>query len=130
MTIASVQLAAPCTLAALDIDTRTSTGNFRPMASVHGEARVAGRPDVSTAWTELLGYARLRATVIMFRAAIARHLDAPETHIFPMAALRVYGPTERASDWTAIGSCAARLGRGLNGGRALALQRRALRLEA
>jgi allantoicase len=116
-----VQLAAPCTLAALDIDTRYFTGNYPPYASVQA-CRVAGRPDESTAWTELLAYAALAGNshnvFALQSQGIWTHL---KLNIFPdggVARLRAYGAVHR--DWTAIGSAPLDLAAALNGGRALA----------
>src|SRR5579862_7700856 len=54
-----VQLAAPCTLTTLDIDTRFFTGNYPPYASVDG-CHARGKPDGSTQWIELLPRVGLR----------------------------------------------------------------------
>src|SRR5580698_3539751 len=48
-----VKLAAPSTLAALEIDTRHFTGNFPPFASVQA-CRVEAVPDTHTLWKVLL----------------------------------------------------------------------------
>src|SRR6202000_1626624 len=48
-----VQLAAPCTLAAFDIDTRYFTGNYPPFASVQA-CRIGGAPHAHTPGSVLL----------------------------------------------------------------------------
>src|ERR1700676_4189746 len=48
-----LRLAAPSTLAALDIDTRYFTGNYPPYASVQA-CRTDGEPNANTQWTVLL----------------------------------------------------------------------------
>jgi allantoicase len=116
-----VQLAAPCTLAALDIDTRYFTGNYPPYASVQA-CRAAGRPDETTAWTELLPYAALagnrRNWFELQSPGVWTHL---KLNIYPdggVARLRAYGAVHR--EWATTGSAPLDLAAALNGGRALA----------
>jgi allantoicase len=116
-----VRLAAPCTLSAVDIDTRFFTGNYPPHASVQA-CRSAGAPDQSTAWTELLPFAALQGNQHNFfelsPANVWTHL---KLNIFPdggVARLRAYGEVQR--DWTpATSGEAIDLAAALNGGRAL-----------
>jgi allantoicase len=115
-----VQLAAPCTLAALEIDTRYFTGNYPPHASVEA-CRVDAAPDASTTWTELLPRVALRGdarnTFVVTSHAVWTHL---KLNIFPdggVARFRAYGTVHRrwAHDEVECDLAAA-----LNGGRALA----------
>jgi allantoicase len=117
-----VKLAAPSTLAALEIDTRHFTGNFPPYASVQA-CRIDGTPDATTAWIELLARSALngdrRHLFELPSAGIWTHL---KLNIFPdggIARFRAYGSVYR--DWA---NDAARepidLAAALNGGTALA----------
>jgi allantoicase len=114
-----IQLAAPGTLSALDIDTRFFTGNFPPHASVEG-CRVVGRPDSSTSWVSLLPHTPLRGDshniFELSEQAVCSHL---RLNIHPdggVARLRAYGSVHR--DWT-VGEASVDLAASLNGGRAL-----------
>src|SRR5271166_2693607 len=121
-----VRLAAPCTLALLEIDTRHFTGNFPPFASVQA-CRLAGNPDPNTAWTELLPRVSVKGDARNFfelaPGDIWTHL---KLNIHPdggVARLRAYGTVHR--DWaSAVAGPAAGdpvdLAAALNGGRALA----------
>lgn len=89
-----VALAAPATLAVLDIDTRHFTGNFPPFATVEA-CRSAVAPDATTVWTELLPRSALSGNQRNFFA-----LQSPATwthlklNIYPdggIARLRAYG---------------------------------------
>lgn len=117
-----VHLAAPCTLALLEIDTRYFTGNFPPFASVQG-CRITGQPEQATVWTELLPRVALQGDHRNFfepaSNGIWTHL---KLNIHPdggVARLRAYGSVHR--DWTsaAVGADVD-LAAALNGGRALA----------
>ncbi|HWW20086.1 MAG TPA: allantoicase [Steroidobacteraceae bacterium] len=116
-----VQLAAPSTLHALDIDTRYFTGNYPPHASVEA-CHSAGKPDASTRWSELLAYSALqgnqRNLFSLQSSAIHTHL---KLNIHPdggVARLRAYGAVQR--DWSrAASSDVIDLAAALNGGRAL-----------
>jgi|SRR5271166_7118858 len=122
-----VRLAAPCTLALLEIDTRYFTGNYPPFASVQA-CRLADQPDQRTVWTELLPRVSLKGDARNFFELAAgdiwTHL---KLNIHPdggIARLRAYGSVHR--DWSAAdrGDPAAHdpvdLAAALNGGRALA----------
>jgi allantoicase len=127
-----VRLAAPCTLALLEIDTRFFTGNYPPFASVDA-CRVpdAATPDAATSWTSLLPSAPLRGDARNFfelpSGGIWTHV---RLNIHPdggVARLRCYGAVHR--DWApaaggdagaGVGVGAIDLAAALNGGRALA----------
>jgi allantoicase len=116
-----VQLAAPCTLAVLDIDTRYFTGNYPPFASVQG-CLVSGIPDDTTQWSELLPHSPLQGNQHNYfdlrSGGIWSHL---KLNIFPdggVARLRCYGTVHR--DWARAGNGIVDLAAALNGGRALA----------
>jgi allantoicase len=116
-----VQLAAPCSLALLEIDTRFFTGNYPPYSSVqacHGDSA----PTLATQWTELLAYSPLKGNQ---RNVFAAASDGIWTHlrlnIFPdggVARFRAYGTVHRDSSLAATESID--LAAALNGGRALA----------
>jgi allantoicase len=116
-----IQLAAPGTLAALDIDTRFFTGNYPPYASVQA-CRIAGKPNAATSWQELLRYSRLhgnqRNLFELSSTEIWTHL---KLNIHPdggVARLRAYGSVHR--DWSHLsGDEPLDLVAALNGGRAL-----------
>jgi allantoicase len=116
-----VQLAAPCTLDALDIDTRYFTGNYPPHASVEA-CHSAGKPDASTAWSELLAHTPLqgnqRNLFPLKSSGVHTHL---RLNIHPdggVARLRAYGTVHR--DWSRTSSSdVLDLAAALNGGRAL-----------
>lgn len=117
-----VQLAGPCALTLLDIDTRHFTGNYPPSASVQA-CRLKGPPDDRTRWTELLPSSPLKGNQRNFfelrSSEVWTHL---KLNIYPdggVARLRAYGTFER--DWSGhAGSEAVDLSAALNGGRALA----------
>jgi allantoicase len=116
-----VQLAAPCSLQALEIDTRHFTGNYPPHASVQA-CRVDGRPDARTMWSEVLPHTALggdrRNLFAVNSAGIWTHL---KLNIFPdggVARLRAYGAVHR--DWPLAETAIVDLAAALNGGRALA----------
>jgi len=116
-----VRLAAPCTLALLEIDTRFFTGNYPPHASVQA-CRAAGAPTAATQWTELLAYAPLkgdhRNTFALASDGIWTHL---KLNIYPdggVARFRAYGTVHR--DWSGAGAESIDLAAALHGGRALA----------
>jgi allantoicase len=116
-----VQLAGPCTLALLDIDTRYFTGNYPPFASVQA-CRIDGRPDGHTKWTLLLPSSPLKGDQHNFfplqPEGVWTHL---KLNIHPdggVARLRAYGAV--LPDWTGAGAGAVDLAAALNGGRALA----------
>ena len=117
-----VKLAAPSTLAALDIDTRYFTGNFPPYASVQA-CRSDADPSAATPWTELLPRSALHGDqhnlFELQSSGIWTHL---KLNIYPdggIARLRAYGDVYR--DWARrIGTEAIDLAAALNGGRALA----------
>lgn len=117
-----VQLAGPCTLTALDIDTRHFTGNYPPFASVQA-CRCDGIPDANTGWTELLPRSALRGNQ---RNAFALVHSGTWTHlklnIFPdggVAHLRAYGAI-RHDFGPDAGAAPVDLAAALNGGRPLA----------
>ncbi len=115
-----VQLAAPCTLATFDIDTRFFTGNYPPYASIQA-CRSETAPTAETPWTELLPYSALQGDRHNFfdirSTDIWSHL---KLNLFPdggVARLRAYGSVHR--DWTATSAGAlVDLAAALNGGRA------------
>jgi allantoicase len=116
-----VQLAGPCTLALLEIDTRYFTGNYPPNASVQA-CLTTSAPDEHTRWTELLPYSPLggdrRNFFELESSGVWTHL---RLDIFPdggVARFRAYGSVHR--DWTQAGNEAIDLAAALNGGRALA----------
>jgi allantoicase len=117
-----VKLAAPSTLAGLDIDTRYFTGNFPPYAAVQACSTDAS-PDEQSAWSELLPRSALLGDQHNFfelqSAAIWSHL---KLNIYPdggVARLRAYGSVY--CDWAQrSGSDAVDLAAALNGGRAVA----------
>jgi allantoicase len=117
-----VQLAAPCTLASLDIDTRYFTGNYPPSASVQA-CRTSGVPDEGTTWTEILRYSPLKGDQHnVFDVPSSEVWTHLKLHIYPdggVARLRAYGQVHR--DWGAHpGNEPLDLVAALNGGRALA----------
>jgi allantoicase len=117
-----VKLAAPSTLAALEIDTRYFTGNYPPHASVQA-CRCDAPPDATTRWTELLPRSALSGNQRHFfelqTASIWTHL---RLNIFPdggVARFRAYGSVYR--DWAdAAAGEPVDLAAALNGGVALA----------
>jgi allantoicase len=117
-----VKLAAPSTLAGLDVDTRYFTGNYPPYASVEA-CRLDGQPDQSTRWSELLPRSALQGNqhnhFDLQSSGIWTHL---KLNIYPdggVARLRVFGGIYR--DWAhAGGTEALDLAAALNGGMALA----------
>ncbi len=117
-----LKLAAPSTLAALDIDTRYFTGNFPPFASVQA-CRTDADPGADTHWTELLARSALRGDQHNYfelqSTGIWTHL---KLNIYPdggVARFRAYGGVYR--DWAQdSGSDAIDLAAALNGGVALA----------
>ena len=117
-----VKLAAPSTLAALEIDTRYFTGNYPPFASVQA-CRVEGAPDTHTLWKILLPQAPLTGNQRNFFALqsneVWTHL---KLNIFPdggVARFRAYGAVH--FDWSSgSGSGPVDLAAALHGGRALA----------
>jgi len=115
-----VQLAAPCTLDALDIDTRYFTGNFPPFASVQGCLQ-NGPPDAATAWAQVLPHSPLRGDQHNWfdveSEGVWSHL---KLNIYPdggVARLRCYGTVHR--EWTQAGDSVLDLAAALNGGCAL-----------
>jgi allantoicase len=116
-----VQLAAPGTLAALDIDTRYFTGNYPPHVSVEA-CHAQGTPDVSTRWHTLVPHTPLQGNQ---HNTLALHCGDVHTHlklnIHPdggVARLRAYGSVHR--DWSHTPSSErVDLVAALNGGRAL-----------
>jgi allantoicase len=117
-----VQLAAPCTLSALEIDTRHFTGNFPPSAAVQA-CRSAGIPNAQTHWSPLLASAALQGNArnqfLLQSTEIWTHL---KLNIYPdggVARLRAFGEVRR--DWSQrSGAVPLDLVAALNGGRALA----------
>jgi allantoicase len=117
-----VKLAAPSTLAALEIDTRNFTGNYPPFASVQA-CRVEGAPDTQTVWQVLLPQSSLTGNQRNFfaveSAEVWSHL---KLNIFPdggVARFRAYGAVH--FDWdSASGAGPVDLAAALHGGRALA----------
>ncbi|MGA2779159.1 MAG: allantoicase [Steroidobacteraceae bacterium] len=116
-----VRLAAPCTLALLEIDTRYFTGNYPPFASVQA-CRVTGAPDDATVWADLLPRVSLEGNHRNFfeleSTGIWTHL---KLNIYPdggVARLRAYGSVHR--DWSSAGRDLVDLTAALNGGLALA----------
>jgi allantoicase len=117
-----VQLAAACTLAALDIDTRHFTGNYPPNASVQA-CRLTGAPGQDTPWSELLPYSELQGNQCnLFELQSSDIWTHLKLNIYPdggIARLRAYGTVHR--DWQlAAGAGPIDLAAALNGGRALA----------
>jgi allantoicase len=116
-----VKLAAPCTLTALDVDTRYFTGNYPPYASI-GACYSSGTPDATTQWVELLPRSALKGDqhnpFLLAGADIYTHL---KLNIYPdggVARLRAYGSVHCV--WSQIGAAEAiDLAAALNGGRAL-----------
>ncbi|MDA8347485.1 MAG: allantoicase [Pseudomonadota bacterium] len=118
-----VQLAAPATLAALDIDTRHFTGNYPPLASVQA-CRTEHPPDLKTDWTVLLPQTALvgnqHNVFALSSPGVWTHL---KLNIFPdggVARFRAYGRI--VFDWTepTVDSAPIDLAAALHGGRALA----------
>jgi allantoicase len=114
-----VKLAAPCTLALLELDTQYFTGNYPPFASV--QACRASEPTADTVWTELLPYSALQGnqsnTFEVESAGIWTHL---KLNIYPdggIARFRAYGTVHRK--WPPSASECVDLAAALNGGRAL-----------
>jgi len=115
-----LQLAGPCTLVLVEIDTRHFTGNYPPFASMQA-CRMEGKPDATTPWTELLPYSALSGNERNFfelsSPGIWTHL---KLNIYPdggVARLRTYGMVYR--DWTNAVAEPVDLAAALNGGRAL-----------
>jgi allantoicase len=117
-----LKLAAPSTLAALDIDTRYFTGNYPPFTSVQA-CRSDADPGADTHWAELLARSSLQGDQHNFfelqSTGIWTHL---KLNIYPdggIARFRAYGRVYR--DWARDGgSDAIDLAAALNGGVALA----------
>jgi len=118
-----VKLAAPSSLAALEIDTRHFTGNFPPFASVEA-CRVETTPDVHTFWKVLLPQSPLAGNQRNFFSVQSTeawtHL---KLNIFPdggVARFRAHGRIH--FDWHGVASSAGPvdLVAALHGGRALA----------
>jgi allantoicase len=117
-----VKLAAPSTLAAVEIDTRHFTGNYPPFASVQG-CRIEAEPDANTAWTVLLPQLSIagnqRNCFPLQSSQVWTHL---KLNIFPdggVARFRAYGAVH--FDWAGIAKNApADLAAALHGGRAVA----------
>ena len=117
-----IRLAAPCTLSALDIDTRHFTGNYAPFASVEA-CRVDADPDAATEWKQLLGQSPLRGNqpnlFALSRAEVWTHLRLNMHPDGGIARLRAYGTVHK--DWSRIAAGeSVDLAAALNGGRALA----------
>jgi allantoicase len=117
-----IALAAPGTLAALEIDTRHFTGNYPPSAAVHA-CRSTTVPDAHTRWTALLPVSALRGNA---RNHFPLQSGQVWTHlrldIYPdggVARLRAWGVVQRDFS-TRTGAAAVDLAAALNGGRALA----------
>jgi allantoicase len=115
-----LRLAAPSTLALVDLDTRYFTGNYPPFASLEA-ARLAGSPDEQTTWTELLPRSPLAGDRHnFFELPATQAWTHLKLNIYPdggIARLRVYGTLQ--PDWTRSAE-AVDLAAALNGGRALA----------
>jgi len=116
-----LKLAAPSTLAALDIDTRYFTGNYPPFASVQA-CRSDADPSADTRWTELLARSALQGDQHNYfelqSTGIWTHL---KLNIYPdggIARFRAYGGVYR--DWAQDSGDAIDLAAALNGGVALA----------
>jgi allantoicase len=117
-----LKLAAPSTLAALDIDTRYFTGNFPPYTSVQA-CRTDADPDADTPWTELLARSALNGDQHnLFELPTTGVWTHLKLNIYPdggVARFRAYGGVYR--DWTqASDSEPTDLAAALNGGMALA----------
>jgi allantoicase len=116
-----VRLAGPCTLAALDIDTRYFTGNYPPNASVQA-CCLSADPDEHAPWRELLPYVALQGNQRnLFRLQSAQVWTHLKLNLYPdggVARLRAYGVVQR--DWSAASAEPIDLAAALNGGRALA----------
>ncbi len=118
---AVIRLAAPGTIAGVDIDTAHFTGNYPPAASLEACA-VAGDPDDATVWTELIPMAPLGPSAHHYLPVAS---DAVWTHvrlhIYPdggVARLRVFGSPH--IDVAAQRGKTLDLASGLNGGRVIA----------
>ncbi|MEX2453603.1 MAG: allantoicase [Rhodospirillaceae bacterium] len=89
-----VRLGARGRIALVDIDTRFFTGNFPPRATLEA-ALCDGRPDESTAWTEIVASTPLSGNAHNLVAVSAEGLfNHVRLSIFPdggVARLRVYG---------------------------------------
>jgi allantoicase len=118
-----IKLAAPTTLAAVDIDTRHFTGNYPPLASVQACCRQE-TPDADTDWSTLLPQTLLigngHNVFPVSSQGVWTHL---KLNIFPdggVARLRAYGRIH--FDWAAHArqSNPVDLVAALHGGRALA----------
>jgi allantoicase len=121
-----VQLAAPCALAMLEIDTQYFTGNYPPYASVQA-CCMSGSPNnaakwTELQWTELLPYSPLKGnqsnSFELEPGNIWTHL---KLNIFPdggVARFRAYGAVHREWSYSA-GAASIDLAAALNGGRAL-----------
>ena len=126
-----IQLAAPCTLAALDIDTRYFTGNYPPHASVRGlsQQRQSGRapPCGSSCWLRARYGAMLTIVFELPAAGLCTHL---RLNIYPdggVARLRAYGSVYR--DWTQLSAALLDLAGGSEWWSGAGMQRRALRCD-
>jgi allantoicase len=116
-----VRLAAPSTLAALDINTRFFTGNYPPYASVQA-CRIEAKPDATTAWIELLRRSALQGDQPnYFELQSADSWTHLKLNIYPdggVARFRAYGSVYR--DWDhVIGPEPIDLAAALNGGLAI-----------
>ena len=125
-----VRLAGPCTLAALDIDTRYFTGNYPPNASVQA-CCLSADPDEHAPWRELLPYVALQGNQRnLFRlqsAQVWTHLKLTISGRRGRATTRLRCRTARLERGQRR---ADRSGRGAQWRSRLGLQRRALRLDA
>src|SRR5579864_1877511 len=117
-----IRLAAPSTVAVLEIDTRYFTGNYPPFVSVQS-CRVEGEPDAGTQWSVLLPQSPVNGNQRNFfslpPSSVWTHL---KLNIFPdggVARLRAYGAVHR--DWAnSAVTDPVDLAAALHGGRAIA----------
>ncbi len=115
-----LKLAAPCTLALLEIDTRYFTGNYPPFASVQA-CNSADTPHENTSWMELLPVSALggnqRNCFSVSSEGVWTHLKLNLHPDGGVARFRAYGtlrhPSRNAEETIDLAAA-------LNGGRALA----------
>jgi allantoicase len=118
-----VQLAAPGSLTALDIDTRFFTGNYPPYASVDG-CHARAKPDGNTQWSPLLSRVGLQGNSRnIFPVSATQQITHLRLNIYPdggVARLRAYGAIAADAIAATTGGGPIDLVAALHGGRALA----------